>query len=97
MLATNLPNSRVSCNTDGDVTNAYALFGQGRGGGGSASGEPHLAFISPPILLCETSQRSEFHWIKTAKRKEIDWTIIGPRDWTSGDGRGHITNRKRKF
>ena len=43
-------------------------------GGESVSGEPHLAFISPPILLWETSQGSEFHWIKTAKRKEI---IIG--------------------
>ena len=57
------------------MTNAYALFGEGwEGGGESVSGEPHLAFISPPILLCETSQGSEFHWIKTAKRKEI---IIG--------------------
>ena len=40
----------------------------------SVSGEPHLAFIFPPILLCETSQGSEFRWIKTTKRKD---TMIG--------------------
>ena len=63
------------------MTNAYALFGQGWEGGGSVSGEPHLAFISPPILLCETIQGSEFHWIKTAKRKEI---MIGQAEMDGG-------------
>ena len=53
---------------------------------------PRLAFISPPILLCETSKGSECDWIKTTKRKDI---VI--YDWTSGDRRGHLTNRKRKF
>ena len=98
MLTNNLPDSRVSCNTDGRWRDeCICTFGQGWGGGKTVSGKPHLAFISPPILLCETSQGSEFHWIKTAKRKEIDWTMIGPRDGTSGDGRGHLKNRKRKF
>ena len=47
---------------------------------------PRLGFISPPILLCETIKGSEFEWIKTTKRK-----VIMINDWTSGDGRGHLT------
>ena len=60
----------------------------GGGGGESVFGEPHLAFIFPPILLCETSQGSEFHWIKTAKRKE---TMIGQAEM---DGAPHKQETK---
>ena len=29
---------------------------------------PRLAFMSPPILFCETSKGSEFDWIEMTKR-----------------------------
>ena len=51
-----------------------------------------LAFISPPILLGETSKGTACDWIKTTKRKGI---VI--HDWTSGDRRGHLKNKKRSF
>ena len=57
----------------------------------SVSGESRLGFMSPPILLCEMSKGSEFDWIKMTKRNDI---MIY---WTSGDGLGHLTNKKRKF
>ena len=55
----------------------HFLVRVGGGGGKSVSGEPHLAFISPPILI----QGSEFHWIKTAKRKDI---MIGQAEMDGG-------------
>ena len=64
----------------------------GLGEKGEFPASPRLAFTSPPILLCEESKGSEFAWIKTTKRKD-SMTY----DWTSRDGRGHLTNRKRKF
>ena len=67
MLATNLPHSRVTCSTDDDVTNAYALFLSGSGEK-SVSGEPPSSFYIPshPALLrlvTETGlwNRGSFH------------------------------------
>ena len=70
----------------------HGKYHRGLSGGNECFRVPlRLLSISPPILLCETSNGSESDWIKTTKK------VTMTNDWTSMGGRGHLTKRKHQF